>query len=90
MEHRRDVSGGAIRSSTTKCLEPLGVLTISTHGRGELVTGSARVVSEGPIGGMLRFEHPAAIASPPREKKCPSTVAQQTLQKVRRSASGLR
>ena len=29
-------------------MEPLGVLTISTHGRGELVSGSARVVSEGP------------------------------------------
>ena len=39
-------------------MEPLGVLTISTHGRGELVSGSVRVVSEGPIGGMLRFEHP--------------------------------
>ena len=51
-------------------MEPLGVLTISTHGRGELVSGSARVVSEGPIGGMLRFEHPAlgvagVEASPP-------------------------
>ena len=51
-------------------MEPLGVLTISTHGRGQLVTGSARVVSEGPIGGMLRFEHPdfgvAGVgASPP-------------------------
>ena len=40
-------------------MEPLGVLTISTHGRGELLTGSVRVVSEGPIGGMLRFDHPA-------------------------------
>jgi len=40
-------------------MEPLGVLTISTHGRGDLVTGSVRVVSEGPIGGMLRFGHPA-------------------------------
>ena len=39
-------------------MEPLGVLTISTHGRGELVSGSVRVVSEGPIGGMLRFDHP--------------------------------
>ena len=51
-------------------MEPLGVLTISTHGRGALVSGSARVVSEGPIGGMLRFEHPAlgvagVGASPP-------------------------
>ena len=47
-----------------------GVLTISTHGRGEPVSGSARVVSEGPIGGMLRFGHPAlgvagVGASPP-------------------------
>ena len=51
-------------------MEPLGALTISTHGRGELVSGSVRVVSEGPIGGMLRFEHPdlgvAGVgASPP-------------------------
>ena len=51
-------------------MEPLGVLTISTHGRGELVSGSVRVVSEGPIGGMLRFDHPdfgvAGVgASPP-------------------------
>ena len=51
-------------------MEPLGVLTISTHGRGALVSGSARVVSDGPIGGMLRFEHPAlgvagVGASPP-------------------------
>ena len=51
-------------------MEPLGVLTISTHGRGALVSGSVRLVSEGPIGGMLRFEHPdlgvAGVgASPP-------------------------
>ena len=51
-------------------MEPLGVLTISTHGRGQLVSGSVRVVSDGPIGGMLRFEHPdfgvAGVgASPP-------------------------
>ena len=43
-------------------IEPLGVLTISTHGRGELVTGSVRVVSDGPIGGLLRFEHPGVGA----------------------------
>ena len=51
-------------------MEPLGALTISTHGRGELVSGSVRVISDGPIGGMLRFEHPAlgvagVGASPP-------------------------
>ena len=39
-------------------MEPLGELTISTHGRGELVSGSVRVVSDGPIGGFLRFDLP--------------------------------
>ena len=37
---------------------PLEELTISTHGRGELVSGSVRVVSDGPIGGVLRFDLP--------------------------------
>ena len=51
-------------------MEPLGALTISTHGRGALVSGSVRVVSDGPIGGMLRFDLPhigeAVVgASPP-------------------------
>ena len=39
-------------------MEPLGVLTISTHGRGELVSGSVRVVADEPIGGVLRFDLP--------------------------------
>ena len=39
-------------------MEPLGQLTISTHGRGDLLSGSVKVISEGPIGGMLRFDHP--------------------------------
>ena len=51
-------------------MEPLGELTISTRGRGEVVTGSVRVVSDGPIGGVLRFDLPgigvAGVgASPP-------------------------
>ena len=51
-------------------MEPLGVLTIPTHGRGDLVSGSVKVVSEGPIGGMLRYNLPhigeAVVgASPP-------------------------
>ena len=51
-------------------MEPLEVLTISTHGRGDLVSGSVEVVSEGPIGRMLRFDLPgigeAVVgASPP-------------------------
>ena len=39
-------------------MEPLGVLTISTHGRGKLVSGSVRVVADEPIGGVLRFDLP--------------------------------
>ena len=39
-------------------IEPLGVLTISTHGRGHLLSGSVKVVSAGPIGGVLRFDLP--------------------------------
>ena len=51
-------------------MEPLGVLTISTHGRGDLVSGSVKVVSDGPIGGMLRYDLPhigeaVVEASPP-------------------------
>ena len=51
-------------------MEPLEVLTITTHGRGDLVSGSVKVISEGPIGGMLRFDHPSlgvagVGASPP-------------------------
>ncbi len=45
---------GALKVRTE--IAPLGELTISTHGRGELVTGSVRVVSDGPIGGVLRFD----------------------------------
>ena len=51
-------------------MEPLGVLTVSTHGRGALVSGSVRVEADGPIGGALRYDLPAigeAVvgASPP-------------------------
>ena len=51
-------------------MEPLGVLTVSTHGQGPLVSGSVRVLSNGPIGGMLRYDLPhigvaVVEASPP-------------------------
>ena len=36
-------------------MEPLGELTISTHGQGELVSGSVKVVSDGPLGGLVRY-----------------------------------
>ncbi len=36
-------------------MDPLGELTISTHGRDEMVSGSVQVTAEGPIGGVLRL-----------------------------------
>ena len=42
-------------------LAPLGEVTISTNGRGDTVTGSVKVISDGPhspIGGVLRFDVP--------------------------------
>ena len=39
-------------------MQPLEALTISTHGQGELVAGSVTVFSNGPIGGVLRFDLP--------------------------------
>ena len=39
-------------------MEPLGEPTISTHGRGDLVSGSVKVAAYGTIGGVLRFDLP--------------------------------
>ena len=39
-------------------MAPLGELTVATHGRGEEVSGSVKVVSEGAIGGVLRYSVP--------------------------------
>ncbi len=47
---------GALRPGTA--MNPLGELTISTHGRGVLKVGSVAVVAAGPIGGVLRFDIP--------------------------------
>ena len=40
-------------------IKPLGERTISTTGEGMLRIGSVRVVSDGPLGGVLRFNAPA-------------------------------
>ena len=48
---------GALRPGTA--IDPLGELTISTHGRGVLKVGSVTVTAGGPIGGVLRFDIPA-------------------------------
>ena len=48
---------GALSPRTA--MNPLGELTISTHGRGGQVVGSVAVAVAGPIGGVLRFDIPA-------------------------------
>ena len=67
-------------------MAPLGELTISTHGRGALVTGSVKVVAEGPIGGVLRFTLPeigvAGVGA--------SSPVRDTIFPVRRQAGGIR
>ncbi len=47
---------GALRPGAA--MNPLGELTISTHGRGVLKVGSVAVMADGPIGGVLRFDIP--------------------------------
>ena len=42
----------------TKEIAPMGEMTISTSGMGDGMVGSVRVVSDGPIGGVLRFDIP--------------------------------
>ena len=45
--------------AVTAGIPPLAARTISTHGRGALTSGSVRVVSDGYIGGFLRFDSTA-------------------------------
>ena len=52
-----EVTGDGALSIQTE-MEPLGELTISTHGRGEVVSGSVQVAADGPIGRVLRFDLP--------------------------------
>ncbi len=39
-------------------IEPLGSVTFTTDGLGELIVGSAEVISSEPVGGIIRFRHP--------------------------------
>ena len=69
-----EVTGDGALSIWTE-MEPLGELTISTHGRGELVSGSVKVAANGPIGGVLRFDLPgigvAGVGASPTREGCP-------------------
>ena len=72
--------------SPTTAMVPLDELTISTHGQGEVVTGSVRVVSEEPIGGVVRFDIPrigvVGVGA--------SEATRDALFPVRRQAGGIR
>ena len=46
-------------------MEPLGELTIATHGRGDLVTGSVKVISSGPVTGSCTCRGGRGGASQP-------------------------
>ena len=74
---------GALSPGTA--LEPLGELTISTHGRGEPVSGSVKVVSAGPIGGFLRFDLPEVGVAGVGD----SQPVQDAIFPVRRQAEGI-
>ncbi len=67
-------------------MEPLEALTISTHGRGEPVSGSVTVLSDGPIGGVVRYSVPeigvAGVG--------PGQPTSDALFPVRRQAGGIR
>jgi hypothetical protein len=53
-----DVNGDGALVVTSE-IPPLGEMTISTSGMGDGKVGSVRVVSDGPIGGVLRFDVPS-------------------------------
>ena len=56
-------------------LNGLGEITISTHGRGALVIGSAKVFSDGRIGGVLRFSLPSiGVAGVGASQSVPAAV----------------
>ena len=56
---RGDVEA-TVDGGVTTAIEPSGEWTLSTRGRNELVTGSVRVISDGPLGGILRFNDATA------------------------------
>jgi hypothetical protein len=51
-------SGGDPVSSVDFSVQPLGAVTLSTDGEGDLKVGSAKVESDGNLGGVIRFNFP--------------------------------
>ena len=66
-------------------IKPLGERTISTTGEGVLRVGSVRVVSDGPLGGVLRFNAPTiGVAGVGASQPVPAAVFP-----ARRQAGGI-
>ena len=80
---------GALSPRTA--MNPLGELTISTHGRGVLKVGSVAVTADGPIGGVLRFDIPglgvAGVGDSPRSGMPSSRCAARGTASTRASPS---
>src|SRR5439155_18366447 len=52
-------ANGQMSAGAPASLQPQGGAVIASDGSGELVSGSARVVADNTIGGVLRFSSPA-------------------------------
>ncbi|RPI23810.1 MAG: CHRD domain-containing protein [Acidobacteria bacterium] len=53
---------GAPASEVDFSIQPLGSVTFMTNGQGDLIAGSSEVISNVPVGGIVRFQLPVGIA----------------------------
>ena len=53
------MEGGLSSSEVPFAVAPLGGVVLTTAAGAKLVSGSARVIADGPVGGVLRFNFPA-------------------------------
>jgi len=53
---------GAPASEVDFSIQPLGSVTFTTNGQGDLTSGSSEVISNEPVGGIIRFQLPVGIA----------------------------
>ena len=53
---------GAPASEVDFSIQPLGSVTFTTNAQGDLTAGSSEVISNAPVGGIIRFQLPVGIA----------------------------
>lgn len=79
------ISGGGVKTEVDFVLPPWSTKTISTDGAGNLAVGSARVVTDGALGGVVRFTIPGiGIAGVGESKPLAGFIVP-----VRRKAGGI-